>query len=108
MYFPLGIVGRHPACQFPSTILVSALLRVGANVNALDDSGASPFHVAARSRPTPELTKALLDAGAHLDAIDGWGRTFEKLLPPDIHLSKVRITGASLLLSEILQLPEYG
>uniref|UniRef100_A0A0A9Z3D9 Protein fem-1 CG6966 n=2 Tax=Lygus hesperus TaxID=30085 RepID=A0A0A9Z3D9_LYGHE len=110
-----GLVGRYPACNFPSTILVTCLLRVGADVNALDDSGASPLHIAARSKPSASLVRALLSAGAHLDAIDGSGRTFSQLLPPDIPLPKlcneVKHTTLACLAARVLRsnrLPYLG
>ncbi|XP_073978331.1 protein fem-1 homolog CG6966 isoform X3 [Rhodnius prolixus] len=85
-----GLVGRYPACRFPSTTLVNALLKVGADVNALDDSGSTPLHVAARSRPCPSaMVQALLAYGAHLDAIDGNGNSFAKLLSHDQPLHKI-------------------
>lgn len=83
-------VHRYPACRFPSTTLVNALLKVGADVNALDDSGSTPLHVAARSRPCPSaMVQALLAYGAHLDAIDGNGNSFAKLLSHDQPLHKI-------------------
>ncbi|KAL1139940.1 hypothetical protein AAG570_006917 [Ranatra chinensis] len=74
---------RYPACRFPSTTLVTSLLKAGADVSALDDTGSSALHVAARSSPCPgPLARALLASGAHLDARDGSGRTFAQLLGP--------------------------
>lgn len=60
------LVGRYPACQFPSTYLTKALLEVGADPNKADDVGTTPLHLAAIVYSSfPEVSHILLDHGAH-------------------------------------------
>lgn len=76
-----ALVGRYPACQFPSPHLAEVLLRVGAEPNSKDEEGNTPLHLAAMGRPCPaRLAQTLLDNGAHLDLVNGAGDTFSSLL----------------------------
>ncbi|PNF33258.1 Protein fem-1-like protein [Cryptotermes secundus] len=76
-----ALVGRYPACQFPSSHLVDVLLTVGADVDSRDETGNMPLHLAAMSKPCPPaLVRKLLDHGAHLDAVNSAGHTFPQLL----------------------------
>ena len=52
---------------------VTRCLEAGANVNARDEAGATPLHLAARHATTPAVFSALVDAGARLDARDATG-----------------------------------
>ena len=55
---------------------VSRCLKGGAKVNAHDETGATPLHVAAASKnSTPAVVQALLDAGADREAKDESGKT---------------------------------
>lgn len=66
-YREAALVGRYPACQFPSHHLVKALLKVGADPNVVDEFGNTPLHLAAQARPCPSLlAQALVESGAHL------------------------------------------
>ena len=58
------------------SVLVKALVKAGANVNAQDGDGRTPLHWAAERQSDPEeLLRVLLDAGASAETRDGAGRT---------------------------------
>lgn len=66
-YREAALVGRYPACQFPSPQLVKALLTVGADPNVRDEAGNTALHLAALARPCPpSLAQTLIEHGAHL------------------------------------------
>lgn len=66
-YREAALVGRYPACQFPSPQLAKALLQVGADPNAKDEAGNTALHLAALARPCPpSLAQTLVEHGAHL------------------------------------------
>lgn len=76
-----ALVGRYPACQFPSPHLAEVLLKVGAEPNGKDEEGNTPLHLAAMARPCPpKLAQTLLDNGAHIDLVNHSGETFQSLL----------------------------
>lgn len=76
-----ALVGRYPACQFPSPHLVDILLTVGADVDSQDEIGNTPLHLAAMAKPCcPALVSTLLDHGAHPDAVNSAGYSFPQLL----------------------------
>lgn len=69
-YREAALVGRYPACQFPSPQLVKALLTVGADPNIKDEAGNTALHLAALARPCPpSLAQTLVEHGAHLVSI---------------------------------------
>lgn len=69
-------VGRYPVCSFPSMPVISLLLEVGADPNALDAEKNTPLHVAASNKPCrPEVFTLLLKHGAHIDACNAEKKT---------------------------------
>ncbi|XP_017758319.1 PREDICTED: protein fem-1 homolog CG6966 isoform X1 [Eufriesea mexicana] len=68
------------SCKFPSSNLIKALLRVGADVSAVDTAGNTVLHLAAMFHPSPDLITILLDAGAHIDTVNKMDSTFESLM----------------------------
>lgn len=75
---------RFPVCGFPDHSVVSILLDVGSNVNAVDLERNTPLHTAARNdlrtKGVREVLGELLRAGAHLDARNGEGKTAVNIL----------------------------
>ncbi|XP_034230076.1 protein fem-1 homolog CG6966 [Thrips palmi] len=76
-----ALVGRYPACQFPSPALADLLLTVGADVNAKDEDGNTPLHASGSFHDfSQHLPRILLAHGAHLDYVNNYGNTLEDLL----------------------------
>lgn len=77
----VAILGRYPACQFPSSHLAEVLLKVGADPNIKDDDGNTPLHLTAMTKPCPSsVVQVLLANGAHIDTVNNAGETFVDLL----------------------------
>ncbi|MCK4341376.1 MAG: ankyrin repeat domain-containing protein [Phycisphaerae bacterium] len=72
---------------------VAALLAAGADVNAVDQRGFTPLHVAATSH-NEKLIQLLLDAGADVNACDASGET-----PLHVAARHFRLEGIELLLA---------
>lgn len=74
-------VGRYPICKFPSLDVISLLIEVGADPNALDQAGNSPLHIAAKDVPSNrQVIKVLIESGSHIDACNHKGDTASSLL----------------------------
>ncbi|XP_044259128.1 protein fem-1 homolog CG6966 isoform X1 [Tribolium madens] len=102
-----ALLGRYPACQFPSAHLAEVLLKVGADPNVKDDDGNTPFHLAAMARPCPaNIAQVLLKHGAHIDLVNNNGETFASLLKgQQVHelVNTAKYTGLSCAAARIIQ-----
>ncbi|KAK3791282.1 hypothetical protein RRG08_012470 [Elysia crispata] len=74
-------VGRYPICKFPSLDVINLLIEVGADVNAVDQCGNTPLHIAAKDDPCHrQVLKTLIEGGSHIDACNNRGDTITHLL----------------------------
>lgn len=101
------LVGRYPACHFPSPYLAEVLLKVGADPNARDEDGNTPLHLAAMAKPCPPtLIKILLENGAHFDLVNKNYETFSCLIKrqhPLETLNVIKYTKLSCLSARIIR-----
>ena len=71
--WPSGMTPLHLAAMFGDTAKARKFIAAGADVNAGDDNGFRPLHLALKyTDPTP-MTKLLLDAGADPYLVDNKG-----------------------------------
>ena len=64
----LCITSLHLAAEYAmSPIVISKLIELGADPNALDQDGVAPIHAAAALNPRSEILQALISAGARVD-----------------------------------------
>lgn len=69
-------LGRYPVCRFPALNVVETLIRVGADVNALDQAGNTALHVALSNKvQRRSIVISLLEHGCHPDMRNKQGKT---------------------------------
>lgn len=78
----------HAAISMGQVYASFELIAAGANLNAYDDQGATPLHLAVRFG-MPTLVRLLLDAGADPDLPDNVGRT-PRSMADSYHMSAIR------------------
>ncbi len=76
--------------EWASAADLSRCLNGGAKVNARDETGATPLHLAARHGKTPDVVTALVEAGAAVDTRDETGATA-------LHAAAVKSTNPAVL-----------
>ncbi|XP_023289879.1 protein fem-1 homolog CG6966 [Orussus abietinus] len=100
-----ALMGRYPACKFPSDHLTAALLRSGADVTSGDIHGNTALHLAAQSSNNLSLMHLLLEAGAHLDAVNYRRKTLKHLLQARDYaaLNPVKYTTLACLAAQVVR-----
>lgn len=63
------------AMQMKSKPIVKLLIKEGLDVNAVDEGGDAPIHIASKKGSIQTFLQLLLDAGADINHQDGAGRT---------------------------------
>ena len=67
-------------------VITLVLLQAGADINALDENGWSPLHLAAHNNKNHEVVLVLLSAGADASAKTNGGRTAFDLIQNNLAL----------------------
>lgn len=69
-------------CKFPCIEAMKLIINAGGNVNAVNNEGSTPLHLAVTCKPNAgsaqvlkEVLETLLDAGVHEDRVNGNGQT---------------------------------
>ncbi|RAO72859.1 uncharacterized protein BHQ10_008871 [Talaromyces amestolkiae] len=70
----MGETALHHAVANNNETIIRQLISHGADINATNNYGRTPLHLAALY-VCPEAGEILLDAGANVDALDQWGAT---------------------------------
>ena len=87
----MAVVSDRPPYHHPCAKTTTLLLNAGISVNATNNNGDTPLHIAVTCKPAnsdmlhhlTETLKVLLDGGAHLDFVNNDGKTAMDLAETD-------------------------